>query len=178
MEGLEMLRFINELPEDYPIAGVHCVPVFENGNIMMVWDRDEKVLTTIGGRLERNESLQEGLEREVLEEAGIEITDRRIPFASWFWEETRSYTIYFLTQVKGYSDIPNRFEKTGYIITNFETAIEIIMKIEGREERIEIIRRAGILAGQLEKAGNSQGDRLDTSGLRPSMEVFNDNQTA
>ncbi|MEK3913368.1 hypothetical protein [Paenibacillus sp. FSL H7-0331] len=41
------------------------------------------------------------------------------------------------------------YEKTGYVITNFDTAIEIIQKIEGREERIADIRRAGILAGQI-----------------------------
>jgi 8-oxo-dGTP diphosphatase len=151
-----MLRFINELPKDYPIAGVHCVPILENGNMMMVWDRDEKVLTTIGGRLEKNESLQDGLDREVLEEAGIELTNRRIPFASWFWEETRSYTVYFLARVKRFTDVPEGYEKTGYVITNFETAIEIIKKVEGREERIEIIRRAGILASQLEEVGNSR----------------------
>ncbi|WP_222124403.1 NUDIX domain-containing protein, partial [Micrococcus luteus] len=47
-----------------------------------------EVLTTIGGRLEENESIQEGLEREALEEAGIELAEIRIPFASWFWKET------------------------------------------------------------------------------------------
>jgi len=151
-----MLRFISELPVDYPIAGVHCIPVFDNGNLMMVWDRDERVLTTIGGRLETNETLQDGLDREVLEEAGIEIMDRRIPFACWCWEETKTYTVYFLTQVKRFTDIPVGFEKTGYIITNFETAIDMIKTIEGREERIEIIKRAGILAGQLEEAGNNR----------------------
>ncbi len=39
-----MLKLINELPTDFPIAGVHCVPVFDNGNLMMVWDREEKYL--------------------------------------------------------------------------------------------------------------------------------------
>lgn len=52
-----MLNFISELPTDYPIAGVHCVPILDNGNLLMVWDRDEKTLTTIGGRLEGNEYL-------------------------------------------------------------------------------------------------------------------------
>lgn len=151
-----MLRFINELPTDFPIGGIHCVPVFDNGNLMMVWDREEKVLTTIGGRLEKNESLQDGLDREVLEEAGIELSDKRIPFASWFWEETKGYTIYYLTQVKKFVDMPKGFEKTGYVVMNFETAIEMIKKIEGREERIEIIKRAGIIAGQLDEEGNSR----------------------
>lgn len=151
-----MLKLINELPTDFPIAGVHCVPVFDNGNLMMVWDREEKVLTTIGGRLEENESIQEGLEREALEEAGIELAEIRIPFASWFWKETNSYTVYFLTQVNKFVSIPEGFEKTGYIITNFETAIDMIMNIDGRGERIEIIRRAGILAGHLDQESNSR----------------------
>jgi len=95
-----MLRFVTEIPTDYPIGGVHCVPILDNGNLMMVWDREEKVLTTIGGRLEANESLEEGLNREVMEEAGIELTDNRVPFASWFWKETNGYTVYYLTKVK------------------------------------------------------------------------------
>ncbi|MBO9610605.1 MAG: NUDIX hydrolase [Paenibacillaceae bacterium] len=151
-----MLRFIgnHELPTDFPIGGVHCIPILDNGNLLMVWDREEKVLTTIGGRLEQNETLQEGLDREALEEAGLVLTEERIPFASWFWEQTRGYTIYYLTRVKQFAEMPKGFEKTGYVIMNFETAIEMIRKIEGRGERIEIITRAGILAGQLEDAGN------------------------
>jgi len=39
---------------------------------------------------------------------------------------------------------------------NFETAIDMIKNIEGREERIDIIRRAGILSGNLEEEGNSR----------------------
>ncbi|MFC5471252.1 NUDIX hydrolase [Cohnella suwonensis] len=151
-----MLRFINEIPTDFPIGGVHCIPVFDNGNLMMVWDREEKVLTTIGGRLEVNESLNDGLNREVMEEAGIEISEYRIPFASWFWKESNGYTIYFLTRVKRYLEIPKGYEKTGYVIMNFETAIDMIKNIEGREERINIIRRAGILSGYLEEEGNSR----------------------
>lgn len=151
-----MLKFITELPTDYPIGGVHCIPIFESGNLMMVWDRDEKVLTTIGGRLEVNESIEEGLHREVMEEAGIELTEIRAPFASWFWKETRGYTVYYLTQVKRILEMPSGYEKTGYVIMNFETAIDMIKKIEGREERINIIRRAGILSGHLKEEGNSR----------------------
>ncbi|WP_219836950.1 NUDIX domain-containing protein [Paenibacillus sp. R14(2021)] len=151
-----MLRFINEIPTDFPIGGVHCIPILDDGNLMMVWDREEKVLTTIGGRLELNESINEGLEREVMEEAGIEITDKRTTFASWFWEETQSYTIYILTNVKRFSEIPKGYEKTGYVIMNFETAIDMIKKIEGRGERIEIIRKAGILSRHLREEGNSR----------------------
>lgn len=52
--------------------------------------------------------------------------------------------------------MPNGFEKTGYVIMNFNTAIEMILKIEGPGERTEIIRRAGILAGQLDGASKSR----------------------
>lgn len=84
-----MLKYISEIPTDYPVGGVHCIPILDNGNLIMVWDRDEKVLTTIGGRIENHESLNEALDREAMEEAGIEIADIRIPFASWFWTETK-----------------------------------------------------------------------------------------
>lgn len=149
-----MLSFITELPTDKPIGGVHCVPILDDGNLMMVWDHEEKVLTTIGGRLEPGESINEGLDREVMEEAGLEVTDDRIPFASWCWKETNSYTVYFLTRVKKLVEMPKGFEKTGYVIMNFRTAIEMIKAIEGRGERIEIITRAGILTGQFEEGNN------------------------
>ena len=145
-----MLTFITELPTDYPIGGVHCIPVLANGTMMMT----EKVLTTIGGRLEQNESLDDGLEREAMEEAGIELAERRVPFACWFWEETKGYTVYYLTEVKRFADMPAGFEKTGYVIMSFETALAMIAVIEGREERIEIVMRAGILSGQLAGEGS------------------------
>ncbi|MCU6795073.1 NUDIX hydrolase [Paenibacillus sp. WQ 127069] len=144
-----MLTFITEVPTDKPVSGVHCIPVLDNGNVVMVWDTDEQVLTTIGGRLEKNESLFEGMDREALEEAGIELMDERIPFACWYWKEFDSYRIYYLTKVKRFIEMSQVYEKTGYVITNFDTAIEIIQKVEGREERIAVIRRAGILAGQI-----------------------------
>ncbi|MBB3073485.1 hypothetical protein FHS14_006544, partial [Paenibacillus baekrokdamisoli] len=34
-----MLKFITEIPTDFPIGGVHCVPILGNGNLVMVWDR-------------------------------------------------------------------------------------------------------------------------------------------
>jgi len=52
--------------------------------------------------------------------------------------------------------MPKRYEKTGYVIMNFETALDMIKNIEGREERIKIIRRAGILSGYLKDEGNSR----------------------
>lgn len=144
-----MLKFITELPTDYPIGGVHCVPILEDGNMMMVWDKEEKALTTIGGRREPGETLDETLDREAMEEAGIELTGRRIPFACWLWNEPRGYTVFYLAEVKRFRNMPAGFEKTGYVIMNFETAIDMITAIEGRGERIETIKRAGILAGLL-----------------------------
>ena len=74
-----ILTFITEIPTDKNISGVHCVPVLENGNLIMAWDKDEKVLTTIGGRLDKDESINEGLDREAIEEAGIEFIRRENP---------------------------------------------------------------------------------------------------
>ncbi len=151
-----MLNLIDELPTDKPIAGVHCVPVLDNGNVIMAWDEEEKVLTTIGGRLDQGESLKDGLDREALEEAGLILNQERIPFASWYWKETDTYTIYFLVKVVEFVNMLEGYEKTGYVIMNFETAIDMITVIEGREERIKIIRRAGVLTGQLEDTDNSR----------------------
>ncbi len=145
-----MLKFINDLPTDKPIAGVHCVPILDKGNIMMVWDEEEKVLTTIGGRLEAGESIQEGLDREALEETGLILHEERIPFASWYWKETDTYTIYYLAKVDKFVDMPDGFEKTGYVIMNIRTALDMITAIEGRVERIQIIRRAGVMSGLLD----------------------------
>jgi 8-oxo-dGTP diphosphatase len=78
------------------MGGVHCIPVLKNGDLIMTWDKDEKVLTTIGGRLDKSESLNDGLNREAMEEAGIELTDERVPFACWYWKEFDSCRIYFL----------------------------------------------------------------------------------
>lgn len=144
-----MLEFITELPPNKVIGGVHCVPLLENGNLVMVWDREEKVLTTIGGRLAKDESIFDGLNREVMEEAGLVLSEERTLFASWYWKEFDAYRLYYLVKVKEFVEIPNGFETTGYVITNFKTAIDMIKKIEGRQERIEVIRRGGILSGQL-----------------------------
>ncbi|MCQ6562998.1 HAD-IA family hydrolase [Paenibacillus mendelii] len=71
------------------------------------------------------------------------------PFACWYWEEFDSYRIYFLTRVKRFIEMPDGFETTGYVITNVETAIDMIKQIEGREERIAASRRAGELSRQV-----------------------------
>jgi 8-oxo-dGTP pyrophosphatase MutT (NUDIX family) len=144
-----MLKFTATIPSDKPVRSVHCVPILDNGDLVMVWDREDKVLTTVGGRLEGNESILEGLRREALEEAGIELSDELTLFASWYWEEYGVYRLFYLAQVKHFVERPEGFETTGYVIMNFETALDMIEKIEGREERIQVIRRAGVLSGYL-----------------------------
>ncbi|MFB5087708.1 NUDIX domain-containing protein [Psychrobacillus sp. PGGUH221] len=112
-----MLTRITTLPKDKRIAGVHCIPITETGSIMMAWDKDELILTTIGGRIEENESLDEALEREAMEEVGIILDSNRIPFASWYWQ--------------------------GYVIFNFETAKQIVSKIESNnDKRVQILKMA------------------------------------
>ncbi|MBP1989342.1 NUDIX hydrolase [Paenibacillus eucommiae] len=122
-----MLEFISEISSDKQIGGVHCVPILDNGNVVVVWDREEKVLTTIG----------------------IELGEEKTLFASWYWKEYDAYRLYYLARVKKFVEMPQGYETTGYVIMNFETAIDMMKKIEGREERIEVIRKAGILSGQL-----------------------------
>lgn len=143
-----MLQMISSLPSDKKIAGVHCVPVLKNGNMIMAWDKEEQGLTTIGGRLEGNETIDEALDREAMEEAGLVLSGERIPFAAWYWKNTDTYTVWFLVNVDHFKEIPAGFEKSGYVITNFETAIEMILRLEGMGERVEIIKRAGVIAGQ------------------------------
>lgn len=137
-----MLKVINELPNNKKIAGVHCIPITEQGTIVMAWDRDEQVLTTIGGRIEGNEGLYEALEREAMEEVGIILSANRIPIASWYWTSTDTYTIYFLVKAERFIPISFEFEKTGYVIFNFETARQMVSKVEGRGERIQILEIA------------------------------------
>jgi hypothetical protein len=45
-------------PTDKRIAGIHSIPITEDGSIIMVWDKNEKNLTTVGGRIEGNEALR------------------------------------------------------------------------------------------------------------------------
>ena len=146
-----MLSFITEVPGDRPVSGVHCIPVLDNGNIVMVWDRNEQVLTTIGGRVEQGESLASALQREALEEAGIVLDEKLVPFACWYWEKYGSYRVYYLAKVQRFVERPPHFETTGYVITNVETALAMIRKLEGREERIAVVRRAGLLSGALKE---------------------------
>ncbi|MFJ9462190.1 NUDIX hydrolase [Viridibacillus arvi] len=146
-----MLNTIIDLPEDKRIAGVHCIPITENGTIVMAWDKEEKLLTTIGGRIEENESIDEALEREAMEEVGMILNSKRIPFASWYWQTSDTYTVWFLVKAVKFLPYTFDFEKSGYVISNFETAKQIISKVElGNESRIQILDIAKERAIQLD----------------------------
>lgn len=145
-----MLNKINDLPDDKRIAGVHCIPIAENGTIVMAWDRDEQLLTTIGGRIEENENLDEALDREAMEEIGVILNSKRIPFASWYWQSTDTYTVWFLVKAEKFIPYTFDFEKSGYVIFNFETAKQITSKIEPENgERVHILNIAEERAKQL-----------------------------
>lgn len=138
-----MLAKITTLPKDKRIAGVHCIPITDNGSILMAWDKDELILTTIGGRIEENESLDAALEREAMEEVGIILDSNRIPFASWYWQSTDTYTVWFLVRVEKVLAYSFDFEKTGYVIFNFETAKQLVSKIESNNvKRVQILNMA------------------------------------
>lgn len=72
----------------------------------MVWDKNEKAITTVGGRLEAYEDINTALDRETIEEAGIILESERVPVASWHWESTDTYTVFVMARVKNYVDIP------------------------------------------------------------------------
>jgi 8-oxo-dGTP pyrophosphatase MutT (NUDIX family) len=145
-----VLNTIINLPNDKKIAGVHCIPITENGTIVMAWDKEEQLLTTIGGRIEENESMNEALDREAFEEVGLTISSMRVPFASWYWESTNTYTVWFLVKVEKFTPYTFDFEKSGYVIYNFETAKQIISKLEREnKERLQILNQAKELAEQL-----------------------------
>lgn len=145
-----MLKVISALPTDKRIAGVHCIPITKDGLIVMAWDKDEQLLTTIGGRLEGEESIEEALERELLEEVGMTISSEKIPFASWYWESTDSYTIWFLVKAEKFLPYTFDFEKSGYVIFNFDTAKQIITRLEPKDEtRIGILNLAYNKAEQI-----------------------------
>ena len=125
-----MLKAIEALPADKKIAGVHCIPLMENGDMVMAWDREEQLLTTIGGRIDREETIEDALERESMEEVGMVIKGEKIPFASWYWESTDTYTIWFFVEVQEFLSYSFDYEKSGYVIFNFETAKQLISKLE------------------------------------------------
>ena len=40
-----MLNYRDSLPKDRTIAGVHCIPITEQGMIMLSWDKAEQQMT-------------------------------------------------------------------------------------------------------------------------------------
>ncbi|MEK4229607.1 NUDIX hydrolase [Solibacillus sp. FSL H8-0538] len=132
-----MLNEVNDLPMDKRIASVHCIPITENGSIVMAWDNEEQLLTTIGGRIDA------ALKREAMEEEGIIIGTERVPFASWYWKSSDTYTIWYLVKVEKFLPHPFDCEKSGYVIFNLETAKQLISKTEpDNDNRIQILNMA------------------------------------
>jgi 8-oxo-dGTP pyrophosphatase MutT (NUDIX family) len=126
-------------PTDKRIAGIHSIPITEDGSFIMVWDKNEKNLTTVGGRIEGNEDLDAALDRETVEEAGLILESNRLPIASWYWESTNTYTVFVMARVKKYVELPEGFETTGRVTMNLETARQIIDKLEGQGLRTELL---------------------------------------
>ncbi|SEC41609.1 NUDIX domain-containing protein [Paenibacillus sp. GP183] len=139
-------------PTDKKIAGVHSIPITEDGSIVMVWDKNEKAITTVGGRIEVNEDIDTALNRETIEEAGLILESKRVPIAAWYWESTDSYTVFVMARVKDYVIMPEGFETTGKVTMNFETARQIISKIEGDGFRVELLEMAESVYEQLFKS--------------------------
>ncbi|MGG1634576.1 NUDIX domain-containing protein [Paenibacillus sp. NRS-1760] len=144
-----MLKRVNELPMDKRIAGIHSIPLLEDGSIVMVWDRNEQTLTTVGGRIEPGESIDEALDRETVEEAGLLLMPERIPVACWYWTETDTYTVFVVAKVHRFVPMPEGFETTGRVTFNFETAKQVVNRIEGHGQRILILNYAEEAASQI-----------------------------
>ncbi|ATP40931.1 NUDIX hydrolase [Solibacillus sp. R5-41] len=142
-----MLTLIKDLPKDHIVGSVHCVPITEEGNIVLCWDEEEQLLTTVGGRLEQDENIDEALSRELIEEVGLIIEEKKIPFSAYYWESTNTYTIWYLAKTKQFQSTDFEYEKTGYVILNFKTAQQLLKKIEPKNfQRREILKQAEIVA--------------------------------
>lgn len=138
-----MLRPLHGVyPTDKKIAGIHSIPITEDGSIIMAWDKNEKALTTVGGRIEANEDLDTALNRETIEEAGLILESVRVPIAAWYWERTDTYTVFVMARVRHYEPMPEGFETTGRVTMNFETARQLITRIEGDGFRLELLEIA------------------------------------
>ncbi|MEF3302903.1 NUDIX domain-containing protein [Paenibacillus sp. GYB003] len=144
-----MLKRIDALPNDKRIAGVHSIPVLEDGSIVMAWDRNERALTTVGGRLEPGETVDDALDRETVEEAGLVLKVDRRPVAAWYWESTDTYTVFFVARVDRFVPMPDGFETTGRVTMNFETARQMVDKLEGEGLRSQLLEWAEEEAAKL-----------------------------
>lgn len=144
-----MLTQLENLPQNYTIAGVHCVPITPEGNIVLCWDEEEQLITTVGGRLEQNETIEQALSRELIEEIGLVIEDSKIPLITYHWESTNTYTMWYLVKTKHFNKTNFEFEKTGYIILNFKTALQMLHKLEPENQtRRDILETAEYVAKQ------------------------------
>lgn len=140
-----MLIQTEVLPEDRPVAGVHVIPVTEQGEIVMGWNGTARLLETVGGRLEPGESIDAALRREAVEEAGLLLAEPFSLFGVWYWDSSDTYTALYLAQVAGTVPIPPGFETTGRVTFTFETVRQIIASLAHdlhRELRIEILNAA------------------------------------
>ncbi|WP_136605654.1 NUDIX domain-containing protein [Paenibacillus dokdonensis] len=153
-----MLKPINEFPKDKKIASIHSVAITEDGLVIMAWDKNEKGLTTIGGRIENNEDIHTALDRETVEEAGIILESVRIPFACWYWENTDIYTVFVVARVSKYVPLPDGFETTGRVVMNFETARQVVTRLEGNGLRTDVLKLAeeAYLKGATTDLGNKK----------------------
>lgn len=138
-----MLTPISEIINEEKIAGIHSIPINNDGTICMVWDKNEKGLTTIGGRREPGENLEETLDRETREEAGILLHKKRVPVASWYWESTDTYTVFVIAKVKKLVVMPTGYETAGKVSFSFDTAKQMVRDLEGPDVlRIRILELA------------------------------------
>jgi 8-oxo-dGTP diphosphatase len=67
------------------------------------------------------------------------LESKRLTIASWYWENTDTYTVFVLARVKDYVEMPKGFETTGRVTMNIETARQMIHKIEGEGLRTELL---------------------------------------
>jgi 8-oxo-dGTP pyrophosphatase MutT (NUDIX family) len=159
-----MLTPVRALPGDAPIASIHVVAFVDRHHVVMAWDRIERYLTTIGGRVEGTESLTQALDREAIEEAGLVLEDRRDPIAAYRWPDTGTYTVFVVARVRRLVEIPPGFEKTGRVVCSLATAADIIRTVEPDPEvRLRVLELAGS-AAQVLFAGAPDGVAVgDTS---------------
>lgn len=96
----------------------------------------------VRGRVEAGETLEQALQHEAAEEAGIRLNGPFVPFASYHWASTDTYTVWFLASVAEFEAIPPGFEKSGPVVCNIGTAKEIIRHLARdpkREERLALL---------------------------------------